>query len=194
MRLMKKLAWIGAVIGVVSGATSLVKLISLVGRVGLVGLPAVVVEAYSDWIAQAQKYLVEIPFQISPPDWAKHVAVVYMVFVGSNWRFLTLNGHGEKLLTGIGDMGRGTRRGSLSRPVLTTCYVLLSLTGPLFTVLVFLLWLGNRRPGPVGTKRWGDHLMIGNRLYTTRIARLYLLILLAQPVIAAALLLWNSLS
>lgn len=194
MRLMKKLVWIGAVIGVVSGAISLVKLASLVLRVGLLGIPAVVVAAYSRWIAEAQKYLVEIPFQITPPDWAKHVAVVYMVFVGTNWRFLTLNGHGEKLVTGIGDMGRGTRRGSLGRPALIACYVLLSLTGPLFTVLVFLLWLGNRKPGPSGAGRWGDHLMIGNRIYTTRISRIYLLILIAQPVIAAALLLWNSLS
>lgn len=194
MRLMKKLVWIGAVIGVIGGAISLVKLVSLVLKVGLLGIPAEIVSAYSSWIAEAQKYLVEIPFHIRPPDWAKHVAVVYMVFVGTNWRFLTVNGHGENLVTGIGDVGRGTRRGSLSKPALIACYVALSLTGPLFTVLVFLLWLGNRQPGPAGVGRWGDYLMIGNRVYTTRISRIYLLILLAQPVIAAALLLWNSLS
>ncbi len=191
---MKNIFWSGALIGIVGGAVSLVKLVSILFQLGLTGIPEMIVVTYSTWIAEVQRYLIEIPFNITPPEWVKHVAVIYVVFAGTNWRFLTNKGHGEWLFTGIGDFGRGTRRGSLGKPTLISLNILSSLSGPLFTVLIFLMWLGNVKPGPGGQGRWGDHLMIGNRMYTVKICRIYLLILLAQPVAASGILLWNSIS
>ncbi len=189
-----RLGWIGNFIGIVTGAIAIAKLIMLLGDVGVAGVPALIIGAYTDFVDQVQKYLIEIPFHFTPPPWAKHAAVVYAVFAGSNLRFLTRNNHGEKLLTGIGDFGRGTRRGSLSTLELHVWFAVLALSGPIFTILVGLMWLGNIRPGPSGQGRLGDWLMIGNRSYTVRIAGLYLLILLVQPVIGAALLLWGLVS
>jgi hypothetical protein len=186
--------WVGRVLGPLLGALALVKLASQILGVGLFGVPGLVLAAYTTVVAEVQRLLIEVPFHITPPDWAKHVVVLWLLFAGSNWRFLTLAGHGERLLRGVGDVGRGSRRGSMSSPLLYAIFVLLALAGPLFAIFVLIMWLGNQRPGPTGQGRWGDRLMIGNRMYTVRISRLYFVILALAPLTAAALLLWNSVS
>ena len=100
---MRNLLWIGGAIGVILGAVALVKLAVLLGNVGLVGVPAVIVGAYSETVDEIQKYLIELPFHITPPPWAKHVAVIYGLFFGSNVRLLTHKGYGKNLLEGLGD-------------------------------------------------------------------------------------------
>lgn len=191
---MKGLLWAGKVFGVLASALAIVKLVTYFFGVGLVGIPRFVLAAYTSFIDEAQRLLVEIPFHIVPPEWVKHAAVIWLLFAGTNWRFLTTARHGENLLTGVGDVGRGLRRGSMPAPVLYSCFVLLTASGPVFSIFVLFMWLGNRLPGPSGQGRWGDRLMIGNRPYTVRISGLYLLILALAPLTAAAFLVWNAAS
>jgi hypothetical protein len=178
-------------LGVLVGALALVKLVSTLMAIGFVGIPGWVLGMYANFVDSVYSVLLELPFGVTVPDWLKHGLVLWGTFAGSNWRFLTKHGFGESILTGIGDVGRGTRRGSMSRAVLLTGFVLLTLSGPIFTVFVLAMWLGNRTPGPSGLGRWGDKLMIGNRSYTVRIAREYLVILALSPLVAATFVLWN---
>jgi len=190
--------WIGQVIKVVLGALALAKLVTLLGRVGLAGLPGAIIQSYSEVMEDIERFLIEVPFDIHPAPWIKHALVLYGLFVGTNYRFLTRKGghgtHGETIWTGVGDVGRGTRRGTLGQPAITALNLIAALSGPVFAVFVLLMYFGNVRKGPSGTGRWGDALMIGNRLYTVRISGLYLLILALQPIVAAALLVWNEVS
>jgi hypothetical protein len=192
MRDLRSLLWILPVIGLLSGGISIVKLVDLFAHVGLVGMPAVIASAYTSFVDDAQKYLIEIPFHLMPPAWAKHFAVLWIVFAGSNLRLLVRSGHGEKILTGVGDVGHGTRRGTMGKPLLWIYFALITLSGPAFSIFVFIMWLGNAKGGPSGQGRWGDHLMVGNRLYTRRLSCIYFLILLSQPAVAAGLLTWNA--
>lgn len=191
---MRRSFWVGRGVSALLGAVTLVKLANEIRNVGLTGVPGWIVQTYSDFISLIQEYLIEIPFGVTLPEWVAHAFVLYGLFFAANWAFLQRGRHAENLLTGIGDRGRGTRRGSLTQTQIRTAKVLLALTGPLFAGLVTLMWAGNVRPGPGGRGRWGDHLMIGNRLYTVRISGLYLLLLLLQPLGAVLLLLWNSVS
>ena len=190
---MKQFIWIGGAFSILGSAVSLVRLIELISRIGLAGIPKIIVDQYEVLIVNISYYLLEIPFGISLPPWFLHVSIVYGIFVGSNFRFLTRKGRGEAIFTGIGDQGRGRRRGSLNKFALYTLITVVSLLGPLFSLFVFLMWLGNS-PGPSGVGRKLDFIMIRNRIYSRRIAGLYLLILLISPIVAALLLVWNAVS
>lgn len=193
MRAMDDLKWIGSAIGVLTGGIAVAKLAALFLHVGFVGIPDLIVSAYTDLVNTAQKYLVEVPFKIKPPVWVKHAAVVWTVFSGTNWRFLNRKEHGEKILTGVNDFGRGSRRGKIDKRILYTIFFLISISGPLFSIFVLLMWLGNVRGGPSGQGRWGDHFMIGNRSYTRRISGMYLIILASQPIVASVLIVLDAL-
>lgn len=194
MRTIKNLIWIGAVFSILTGGMAIVKLYAQFVDIGFVGVPALVLSAYTNFVDQVQKYLVEIPFNIKPPPWVKHLVAIWTIFCGTNWYFLKGNSRGNLLLTGIFDYGRGLRRGSIKKEILYIYFFLIAISGPLFSIFVFLMWLGNLKPGPSGQGRWGDHLMVGNRLYTRRISGIYLLILILQPVCAIVWLVWNSVS
>jgi len=191
---MSQLLWAGKALGILTSGLALMKLVSQFLAVGLVGIPELIVTVYADFVDAVYRALLEVPFDIVLPEWLKHGAIVWTVFAGSNWRFLTAAGHGERLITGVGDVGRGTRRGSLSQPQLYAIYLGLALVGPLFAVFVLMMWLGNRRPGPSGLGRCGDRLMIGNRLYSVRISGIYLATLAMAPLSALVFLLWNGFS
>ena len=186
-----RLVWVGGAIGTVTSALSIVKLANHLLQIGFAGVPAFILSAYSDFIADIRYWLLEIPFDLAPPEWVLHSAIVWSLFVGSNLRFLTYGNHGQGLYRGIGDVGRGTRQ-SLTGWRLRSLNLVVSVTGPLFSSFVFVMWLANRKEGPTGAGHWGDNLMISNRLYTVRISRLYLLILLLAPITAALFLAWGA--
>ena len=187
----KKLNWVGGALGTISGALSMVKLATHFLEVGLGGVPAYVVDAYADFIDDVRRWLIEVPFGFTPPEWVMHGLVVWSLFFGSNLRFLTYDNHGVSLYSGVGSVGRGTRR-ALAGWRLRALNLIVAATGPLFTAFVFTLWLANRRMGPTGQGHWGDRFMISNRTYTLRISKLYLLILLLAPVLAAILIAWGA--
>jgi hypothetical protein len=188
---MGQLLWVGAAIGVLTNALSLVKLALHFFDVGIGGMPAFVVAAYAQFVLDIRHLLIEVPFHIRPPEWAMHAAIAWSLFTGSNHRFLNFGPHGRRMIEGLGDVGRGESR-PFSEPVWRLVSLLLAATGPLFALLVFIVWLGNRQMGPTGLGHWGDRLMIANRVYTLRISRIYLAILALAPVCAALVLAWGA--
>ena len=188
---MSKLLWVAGAISVATNALSLVKLITHFFKIGFKGVPSYILESYSAFVKDLQYWLVELPFDIKVPELAAHAFIVWVMFAGSNWRFLTYNQNGDKLYRSLGDVGRGEKS---SKPpiVVHILNVVFTLTGPFFSIFVFVMWLGNRKMGPTGVGHWGDRFMISNRIYTLGFARLYLLILILAPVLAAILLAWGA--
>jgi hypothetical protein len=188
---MKRLLWIVQPFSVITGALALVKLWVFFTDTGLNGLLEQMIREYTKILNECQKYLVEIPFGYLPPLWAKHVFVVYALFFGSTIRLLKSENMGRRIIEGLGDRGRGRRRGTVSNTYLDIFVLLCALSGPLFLIFAFLMFITNYN-GPSGTGRWGDLFMIGNRLYTRKIFGRYLIVLLLQPIVACILLVWNS--
>ncbi len=193
----KQLFWVGGAIGIATNALSLLKLTTHFLEIGFVGVPRFILDSYTGFVADLRYWLVELPFGITVPELAAHLFIVWILFAGSNYRFLTYKAQGSgeengaRLYRGFGDFGRGEKAGKSPKVVLLL-NVLFSSTGPLFAIFILAMWLGNRRPGPGGQGRWGDLLMIGNRVYTVRLSRIYLLILLLAPTLAALLLAWGA--
>lgn len=188
-----KVVWAGGAFAIFTNALSIVKLTNHILKVGLVGVPAYVVESYSAFVLEVRHWLVEIPFHITPPEWVMHLVIVWSLFCGSNYRFLAYDGRGQRLIRGFGDVGRGIKK-PLSPRATRLANIGLSASGPVFALFVLLMWLGNRRMGPTGLGHWGDRFMIGNRIYTLRLSRLYLLILSLSPIAAALLIAWGAAS
>jgi hypothetical protein len=186
-----QLLWVGGAIGTVTAALSIVKLANHFFQIGFAGVPGFIFLAYTKFVTDIRRWLLEVPFDLHPPEWALHAAIVWFLFVGSNLRFLSNSNHGQSLYRGIGDVGRGTRT-SLSGWALRAMNLSVSLTGPLFSTFVLVMWLANRKGGPTGVGHWGDNFMISNRTYTVRISRTYLVILLLAPLTAAAFLAWGA--
>ncbi len=188
---MKKLLWVGGAIGVATNALSLVKLITHFFKIGLAGIPAFVLQGYSSFVADLQYWLIELPFDIKVQAWIVHAFIVWVIFAGSNWRFLAYNQNGARLYRSFGDIGRGEKPAK-SPVVVHALNIIFMLAGPLFAVFVLAMWFGNWQMGPTGLGHWGDRFMIGNRSYTLRLARLYLLILILAPALAAILVAWGA--
>ena len=186
-----RLFWVGGAIGTVTSALSIVRLASHFLQIGFTGVPGFILSAYAKFVSDIRRWLLEIPFDLHPPEWALHAAIVWFLFVGSNLRFLTISNHGQSLYRAIGDVGRGTRQ-SLSGWALRVVNLSVSLTGPFFSAFVLVMWLANRKGGPTGVGHWGDNFMISNRLYTVRISGIYLVILLLAPITAAVFLAWGA--
>nr|WP_067293590.1 hypothetical protein [Marinobacterium profundum] len=192
----KKLFWVGGAVGALTNALSLVKLANHFLNIGFEGIPKFIIDSYTSFVADLKYWLIEFPFNIHLSDLTVHLFIVWALFVGSNYRFLTYKGIGAnegiggRLYTGLGDVGRGENS---ARPsgLIMFLNLLLSFTGPLFFVFVLTMWVCNR-PGPSGSGGLRDFLMIGNRSYSRRLSRIYMFILLLSPALAAVLLVWGA--
>lgn len=192
----RQLFWVVGAIGVSINALSLVKLVNHFSKIGFSGIPKYIIDSYTAFISELQYWLIEFPFKIEVPDQAVHLFIVWMLFAGSNYRFLTFKGIGApegigtRLYIGLGDVGRG-QKPAKSKKMVIFLDLMLSLTGPVFFLLVVTMWVCNK-PGPSGGGGLRDILMIGNRLYSRRISRTYMLILLLSPLLAGMFLAWNA--
>jgi hypothetical protein len=189
--MVRKIIWVGGAIGTITSALSIVKLVNHFLKIGFAGVPGFVLSSYTDFVEEIRYWLVERTFGLIAPEWLIHSTVIWLLFFGSNLRFLTYRNHGQTLFSGIGDVGYG-RREPLKGVLLNLLNFFVAVTGPLFSMLVLFIWIANRKGGATGLGDWGDGLMISNRRYSVRIAKIYLLVLLLSPITAAAFFVWAS--
>lgn len=206
MNFLKSILWVPMVFGIIMGGLAIAHLIASGVGTEFVAFPAQIMSAYNALTDAIAFYLFELPFQIELSEPLKHLLVVWLVFAGSNFRFLVFRRRQQGLLQPMGLVGDFT--GSV-------------LFGPLMTVSIFLdfLKIGATERSIISRylidrMRSDDPYHDGEvptsieeraaykqnlearleRLVTIAKTerRLLILILMANPIIAAGLLWWNA--
>lgn len=74
--------------GAVSSTLSTVKLITHAMNIGLVGVQQQIMDSYIHITSVAQHYLIELPFDLHPPSWARHALAIWLFIGAANGRLI----------------------------------------------------------------------------------------------------------
>lgn len=157
------------VVGLISSTLSTAKLIADGIDIGFVGVQEQIMNAYLHLTAIAQKYVVEIPFKIYPPEWARHVVAIWLFFGAANGRFVRAVQRQEnkdyeegfeypsEYQDAFPRFLKGGRLKPLSERMFTMIYVIGTLLGPIPLIVAILsIMLGNW---------WGFPILLGSGFF-----------------------------